>query len=782
MRAASFDADSAPACAQLPSIPSDGYTSASPLRPRPAMLFSDEPVLSLQTSAISKLGNLDAESLAAMWTGQSRRFPEFAPLLTEIRASPVFTKCKTHLENGRRLENLSWRLWYSKTAFGPAGGGVDEHGDSELSDPEGFQTTDDDESEAEAHHSPSHRVAIDSSKPLVESDSTLRRPLHSELAAARPPLLSRTTGSSVERRSIFITGDSLQRMITGLSLDVVPAHKPLPAQIVSPVVVPPATATPAPSQTVLASPLSVPADSTRLATSPRFSATQSPTRTTLHPPKSHHSPSMLRQSSGPPRSGPSRASKPANAKGSTSRLPPLARPVGDDLDRVGSSQSIAIPRNFSTASFEPKSYTKGFTFEEPVPVGSIAPPPTPAPVRAKLGSPPPSAMKSSKKPSGKKIFFISSPNSDSEGESSSPRSTASGRPSTGRGGAQPPDNSLDNHPPPPPRPEVAAPASTEDSWDDEEEDDDDASSGWGSEYSTESDTRRVAKKPERPSALFAKRPSSSANLVESVLQPRPAGLLSQLFHPAFGQEDGAGSSRTRSSVDLSRVTPTRPAMLHSSKSAGLLTEQRRTKSFLRGAPVGTEMESDSEGESATEEGGPEDVESQESTTLVSRPPNAASELARNHRSMMDLAGAYPQTPRTTRRAMLATELSESLRRNLLWERQTRNKVLLHPTAPSAPPSRPPTAQSFVLPPQQPATSARVPQPSPATQSSSSSPLQPIVRRHTTGTGLYLAAQTGKLASGRSSSEEISEEEDEGPVSKDAYGSAFSHHGLHSHGW
>ena len=33
------------------------------------------------------------------------------------------------------------------------------------------------------------------------------------------------------------------------------------------------------------------------------------------------------------------------------------------------------------------------------------------------------------------------------------------------------------------------------------------------------------------------------------------------------------------------------------------------------------------------------------------------------------APAPPMTPRTTRRQMLQTELSESLRRNLLWERQ-----------------------------------------------------------------------------------------------------------------
>ena len=42
------------------------------------------------------------------------------------------------------------------------------------------------------------------------------------------------------------------------------------------------------------------------------------------------------------------------------------------------------------------------------------------------------------------------------------------------------------------------------------------------------------------------------------------------------------------------------------------------------------------------------------------------------------APAPPSTPRTTRRQMLSTELSESLRRNLLWERQVSKNVLVGP--------------------------------------------------------------------------------------------------------
>ncbi|EEB08180.1 DUF1752 family protein [Schizosaccharomyces japonicus yFS275] len=53
------------------------------------------PILSLETDSIAKLGTLDVDNLFYMWN--------------------VFTKCGENLQNGRRLENLSWRLWYRST-------------------------------------------------------------------------------------------------------------------------------------------------------------------------------------------------------------------------------------------------------------------------------------------------------------------------------------------------------------------------------------------------------------------------------------------------------------------------------------------------------------------------------------------------------------------------------------------------------------------------------------------------------------------------------------------
>ncbi|TFK36752.1 hypothetical protein BDQ12DRAFT_589005, partial [Crucibulum laeve] len=48
------------------------------------------PVLSVAADAVRELEGRDA--LSGLWT--------------------LFTKCKESLQDGRRLENISWRLWY----------------------------------------------------------------------------------------------------------------------------------------------------------------------------------------------------------------------------------------------------------------------------------------------------------------------------------------------------------------------------------------------------------------------------------------------------------------------------------------------------------------------------------------------------------------------------------------------------------------------------------------------------------------------------------------------
>lgn len=62
--------------------------------------------------------------------------------------------------------------------------------------------------------------------------------------------------------------------------------------------------------------------------------------------------------------------------------------------------------------------------------------------------------------------------------------------------------------------------------------------------------------------------------------------------------------------------------------------------------------------------------------LVRPEPVPATGVSSHRRESAPLpTPAAPQTPRTTRRNMLRDELSESLRQNLLWERQSRNRML-----------------------------------------------------------------------------------------------------------
>ncbi|SGY47703.1 BQ5605_C001g00561 [Microbotryum silenes-dioicae] len=415
--------------------------------------------------------------------------------------------------------------------------------------------------------------------------------------------------------------------------------------------------------------------------------------------------------------------------------------------------------------------------------GSIAPPPTPAaPAKAVLtDSPPKSAMKGTSRittsvakpvgPTKKQMFFISSPASDSEDDCGSSRSERRGSEMrstprsvgisalAGKGKG---------------REESQAPTKEEieDEWHDEDDDDDDfsdegSSSGWGSEYSTDeeetSNRRDRVDQKQRP--LFQKRPSVASNK-DVPLKARPPGLLSQLFHPDLLLSEG---DRAHSAVDVARTRSNLSMtaggapgnLLTTSKSHGMLSAQR-SKSFLKGAPEGVELESstddgsDNEVDDAQQKGN-ERVESQ---SKLSVPLARQAQLQRQLES--EAAIAPPQTPRTTRRAMLATELSESLRRNLLWERQTRNRVMggqgraptMLPTVSTATAKAQPSAsmpgttapKSHVSSPGV-SNGLRPPNPSPASHAAApggQSPVPPMVRRHTTGTGLYLIAQQDKL--------------------------------------
>ncbi|CAO1623104.1 unnamed protein product [Parajaminaea phylloscopi] len=71
---------------------------------------------------------------------------------------------------------------------------------------------------------------------------------------------------------------------------------------------------------------------------------------------------------------------------------------------------------------------------------------------------------------------------------------------------------------------------------------------------------------------------------------------------------------------------------------------------------------------------PRDGSTSSAGSASGRPEPLTAPAVAAHRNSLP-APIAPQTPRTTRRNMLRDELSESLRQNLLWERQSRNRML-----------------------------------------------------------------------------------------------------------
>ena len=75
------------------------------------------PVLSLAADVVK---DLEGEvAVCSLWCGE--RVPPMPPVLPRFpHQHPwrlVFTKCKSSIQDGRRLENLSWRLWHREMSM-----------------------------------------------------------------------------------------------------------------------------------------------------------------------------------------------------------------------------------------------------------------------------------------------------------------------------------------------------------------------------------------------------------------------------------------------------------------------------------------------------------------------------------------------------------------------------------------------------------------------------------------------------------------------------------------
>ena len=266
--------------------------------------------------------------------------------------------------------------------------------------------------------------------------------------------------------------------------------------------------------------------------------------------------------------------------------------------------------------------------------------------------------------------------------------------------------------------------------DTEEEDDDDswasedvsegaadaAGTGTGKHPPTKEEIRlrEAALEAQRQRELFVKQPKRSY----SNLGRTQSGLLSQLLNP--DPNVIPPGHRVASTHDLTRTTGI-PSTLTSGKSSAALplaaqvtarapivpaaTSSNHGGYRPKGRPQGEELEDESDSPDDPDDtiqvshsmaqrrlaalvaakpsrrrASDNQVPTTTQTSAITAarpilPTVATAPIPLNHPWNLP-APAPPTTPRTTRRQMLATELSESLRRNLLWERQVSKTNLL----------------------------------------------------------------------------------------------------------
>ena len=73
----------------------------------------ETPVLSVDAGKLRRIDTRNVENLFGMWSGEQHPNCTRLDVFTNTNRAPfvVFSKCASSMEDGRRLENLSWRVW-----------------------------------------------------------------------------------------------------------------------------------------------------------------------------------------------------------------------------------------------------------------------------------------------------------------------------------------------------------------------------------------------------------------------------------------------------------------------------------------------------------------------------------------------------------------------------------------------------------------------------------------------------------------------------------------------
>ncbi|THH29477.1 hypothetical protein EUX98_g4704 [Antrodiella citrinella] len=733
------------------------------------MIDFPSPILSVASDVISELDGEDA--VYGLWT--------------------VFTKCKRSLKDGRRLENISWRLWYR------------EMSNSHSSPPQSPGSTSPALSDFQAYcpitpiseDGPNGNLDAASRDSLLHiSDAHTAHSWHGQsLAPSATNVSRRLSTASMPARPLPKAASRAGKIIIEILPDtlVVPPRRNLNLKECKPTssgttsaVIPTVVANPHPSNVPLQRPvISVPSNATSPSTSLGFPSvvvvnpTPHPTppatpqalrpvsgaptfATHLLPPPARRpmltarqspEPSVLSdaQALAPPATGspapnlaaalqpqpPSKQSESPDERSpdaesplaSTSKLSDTQSPSSEASSRMKSNVGPGVARRAATLG-----KARARKSKETVRHGAMRPMTSraqtqrqaPAVVQRKASAEPKKAAFNigSTSSNGSRGTVATSnckqsqENSRVRAPSPAARITRSTSqpvpPPAVNGKVHASGNGNGNACPPSNRRGIVV---SESDYETTESDDD---SEWASEGSPdeqelarrreETRLREAAEEAQRQRDMFAKVPKRSY----TDLSRTRSGLLSQLLNPdpalfppghpmptSFSSQDMTQLSRSgwmgAPHLHTSKSTVAVPLAAQVNADQITAPTQSGSKSGYRpkGRPQGEEMEYDSDSGDETGDNGiqvPRSLAQQKLAALADpnrrrysdRGPPPAQEAA--PRPVLPTvatapialgypynlpAPAAPMTPRTTRRQMLSTELSESLRRNLLWERQ-----------------------------------------------------------------------------------------------------------------
>ncbi|KAI0058744.1 hypothetical protein BV25DRAFT_1901966 [Artomyces pyxidatus] len=724
------------------------------------------PVLAVAADVVRDLDGGDA--LSGLWT--------------------LFTKCKESLQDGRRLENISWRLWYRELA---SHNQCSRSSSPDIATPTPFfprhapplTPTSENGSRHGVSVSPKSVIPTGPRSPTTSSNGHLevserRLSVSSSSSSAGRPLSVRTKSSSSVGKIIcdmipdklVVAAAKPHPVIEGVSSDInarAPAPEvkafivaPLPSMILPPSTPPSGSAlfprvvvvnptphpTPPATPTPLASPAVIPPVGQHLLPPPRlssgaaarqFTATHSDNAPVVPP-----LPAPLSRVSAPPAALPKPADgtlkladrrfflpqdqSPSPERDSQGRGSQGSFSTGKSPSDAGEIQPSSVTSNQTKASNSSKRAGRGRKTKEAVRMAATRPTMTRFPSHRQGTHPLVQRKAAGAEPTkGRATFNVGSVTSNGTkvGAAAGPSRPAPRAPeptvAPSKGRAQnsrdPPITTAQPHR----RSVVVSNSSSEYETEDDSDDDswasEDASAVEGQQRKPTKDEQRLreaAEEVQRQRELFVKQPQRSY----SNLNRTKSGLLSALLNPDPSVLPPGHPYRVNSSHDVGRQphrstsSPMPHSQLSTSKSAAALPTTAQVTATItpvngdsgkgkgshggyrpKGRPQGEEMEDDSDS----------DDENPDDTIQVSRslaqqklaaladpnrrrnsdntktntpqirpvlPTVATAPIPLNHPWNLP-APAPPMTPRTTRRQMLATELSESLRRNLLWERQ-----------------------------------------------------------------------------------------------------------------